>query len=768
MELIDLNHAVSEAETENNACCNGDSCVSGKGSGCDSCFSTSSSSSTTYSELWHACAGPLTCPPKKGNVVVYFPQGHLEQLAPSSPCLPIKVLNFDLPPQIFCRVVDVQLLANKENDDVYTQLILLPQQELVGLNLEGAELEELGSNDESNGVSPPRSTPHMFCKTLTASDTSTHGGFSVPRRAAEDCFPPLDYKQQRPSQELIAKDLHGVEWKFRHIYRGQPRRHLLTTGWSSFVSQKNLVSGDAVLFLRGEDGELRLGIRRAIRPRNVLPNLIAGNQSSDPSSLALVANALSTKSMFRVFYCPRVSHGEFIVPYQKYVKSMANLIRVGTRVRMRLDVDDPPERRYSGVVTGIGNTDSYRWPNSKWRCLMVRWDEDIGTSEHQSRVSPWEIDPSVSIPPLSIQSSPRMKKLQTGLQSTAPENPVTGVFGLLDSEESLRSSKVLQGQENESLASPFRISDARTRVLDFEMQNPAYRSLAPVQGRKAYNDGFELSRVHHQAYMGFKEANQFLEVLQGREICKLKSLAGKPEFKVVAGKPFLSCSSLNQDQPRKFNTSPPQSLYVSYGEVQSGQTLAAHCFMRNIENGLTKIEEISASPNPWKHQVMQNNVNRDRVSGCKLFGFQLTAEEAPNSASQSTGKRSCTKVHKQGSLVGRAIDLSRLTNYGDLLDELEKLFGMKGLLRDPNRGWRILYTDSENDVMAIGDEPWHEFIDVVSKIHIYTEEEVEKMTAAGIMTDDTQSCLEQSPAVMEASKSSSIGGPDSSPTVLSI
>lgn len=29
-----------------------------------------------------------------------------------------------------------------------------------------------------------------------------------------------DYKQQRPSQELVAKDLHGMEWKFRHIYRG--------------------------------------------------------------------------------------------------------------------------------------------------------------------------------------------------------------------------------------------------------------------------------------------------------------------------------------------------------------------------------------------------------------------------------------------------------------------------------------------------------------------------------------------------------------------
>jgi hypothetical protein len=33
--------------------------------------------------------------------------------------------------------------------------------------------------------------PEFFCKTLTASDTSTHGGFSVPRRAAEKIFPSL-------------------------------------------------------------------------------------------------------------------------------------------------------------------------------------------------------------------------------------------------------------------------------------------------------------------------------------------------------------------------------------------------------------------------------------------------------------------------------------------------------------------------------------------------------------------------------------------------
>lgn len=47
------------------------------------------------------------------------------------------------------------------------------------------------AEDDDIEIATKSMTPHMFCKTLTASDTSTHGGFSVPRRAAEDCFPPL-------------------------------------------------------------------------------------------------------------------------------------------------------------------------------------------------------------------------------------------------------------------------------------------------------------------------------------------------------------------------------------------------------------------------------------------------------------------------------------------------------------------------------------------------------------------------------------------------
>ena len=33
-----------------------------------------------YRELWHACAGPLVTVPRQGDLVFYFPQGHIEQV----------------------------------------------------------------------------------------------------------------------------------------------------------------------------------------------------------------------------------------------------------------------------------------------------------------------------------------------------------------------------------------------------------------------------------------------------------------------------------------------------------------------------------------------------------------------------------------------------------------------------------------------------------------------------------------------------------------
>ena len=62
-----------------------------------------------HSELWHACASqssPLVCLPIAGSRVVYFPQGHSEQL--------------------ICQLQKITIHADVETDEVYAQMTLQP------------------------------------------------------------------------------------------------------------------------------------------------------------------------------------------------------------------------------------------------------------------------------------------------------------------------------------------------------------------------------------------------------------------------------------------------------------------------------------------------------------------------------------------------------------------------------------------------------------------------------------------------------------------
>lgn len=63
------------------------------------------------------------------------------------------------------------------------------------------------------------------------------------------------------------------------------------------------------------------------------------------------------------------------------------------------------------------------------------------------------------------------------------------------------------------------------------------------------------------------------------------------------------------------------------------------------------------------------------------------------------------KVQMRGVAVGRAVDLTALEGYDDLITELEKMFEIKGELRVRNK-WEVVYTDDEGDMMLVGDDPW--------------------------------------------------------------
>ncbi|KAI5004769.1 hypothetical protein ZWY2020_032012 [Hordeum vulgare] len=143
------------------------------------------------SELWHAYAGPLVCVPQRGSLFYYFPQGHSEQVAATTKKTPNSCIpNYpSLPSQLLCQVHNITMHADKDTDEVYAQMTLQPVNSIRRFcefqETDVFPIQSLGSYAKS------KHPAEYFCKNLTASDTSTHGGFSVPRRAAEKLFPQL-------------------------------------------------------------------------------------------------------------------------------------------------------------------------------------------------------------------------------------------------------------------------------------------------------------------------------------------------------------------------------------------------------------------------------------------------------------------------------------------------------------------------------------------------------------------------------------------------
>ncbi|CAK9148257.1 unnamed protein product [Ilex paraguariensis] len=94
--------------------------------------------------------------------------------------------------------------------------------------------------------------------------------------------------------------------------------------------------------------------------------------------------------------------------------------------------------------------------------------------------------------------------------------------------------------------------------------------------------------------------------------------------------------------------------------------------------------------------------------------------------------RTYTKIQKAGS-VGRSIDISSFKNYDELCSEIERMFGLEGLLNDSRgSGWKLVYVDFENDVLLVGDDPWEEFVGCVRCIRILSPAEVQQMGEEGM------------------------------------
>ncbi|KAI3975962.1 hypothetical protein MKX01_016645 [Papaver californicum] len=701
-----------------------------------------------YSELWHACAGPLVTVPREGDLVIYFPQGHIEQVEASTnqdadQQMPV----YDLPTKILCRVINVQLKAEADTDEVFAQVTLLP---------EGNQDENLVEK-ETVPQSSPRPPVHSFCKTLTASDTSTHGGFSVLRRHADECLPPLDMCRQPPTQELIAKDLHGNEWRFRHIFRGQPRRHLLQSGWSVFVSSKRLVAGDAFIFLRGENGELRVGVRHAMRQQSSIPSSVISCHSMHLGVLATAWHAVSTGTMFTVYYKPRTSPEEFIVPYGQYMESVKNSHSVGMRFKMRFEGEEAPEQRFTGTIVGTSDADPNRWNGSKWRCLKVRWDETSSVPRPE-RVSPWKVEPALSPPALNPLPVPRSKRPRTNMVPSSPDSSV------LTRED---DGKTIQRRIQLDISSPqMKYESPYTDLLSgFLGTKDSHHGFYPrfvdrnLGNANSLKKHFQDKEGHFNLLPCSQPMSSSLDVMEsGRKVLtqdgNVQSQTGSARYTGLSWFPEMQSLRVEQQPgnwlmsllPQSDSEDPPHSREVTpkvvvaeqYESVtakgDSDYKLFGISLFKNPvgpeapKSSSHKMNEAGGHMHPVLPHSQASHPDQQSDQQGKLPRiFQQSKDVSSNQKGGTT--RSCTKVQMQGIALGRSVDLSKFNGYDALIAELDQMFDFNGGLMATNKNWQVVYTDNEGDMMLVGDDPWQEFCSMVRKICIYTRDEVQRMNS---------------------------------------
>ncbi|KAK6781768.1 hypothetical protein RDI58_019564 [Solanum bulbocastanum] len=646
-----------------------------------------------YQELWRLCAGPSVDVPKNEERVYYFPQGHMEQLeASTNQELNQRIPLFNLQSKILCRVLHIQLLAEQDTDEVYAQITLLPEADQVEPTSPDPSLPE-----------PMRPKVHFFCKVLTASDTSTHGGFSILRKHANECLPPLDMTQTTPAQELVAKDLHGFEWHFKHIFRGQPRRHLLTTGWSTFVSSKRLVTGDSFVFLRRDKGEVRIGIRRLARQPSSMPQSVISSQSMHLGVLATASHAVTTQTMFVVYYKPRTS--QFIVGLNKYLEAVNHRYSVGMRFKMNFEGEEIPEKRFTGTIVGVEDSSS-QWKDSKWRSLKVQWDEPASVSR-PDRVSPWDIEPFVAsvatplVPPMGVKNKRHRAHNEPKASDPVPAAALAAWI------PSTQFNPVIEGQSSDN---PFSLHTSQTNSIS----NSTF---------KAREDGiWSASKV--------SSLNMLLDETEAS-----KSASPRPAFPSFASSQFGKQNDLllpSLDDERKRITS--CRLFgidlkcPSYGSVNENPPLEP----ANIFDGSAE----GCSGNMTSAGDSEDNSGLSRDSEDQKQE-QLNPPPKEVHIKQISSTRTRTKVQMQGVAVGRAVDLTKLNGYDELLKELEEMFDIQEELHARNK-WEIIFTDDEGDMMLMGDYPWLEFCNIAKRIFICSSQDMKSFSAG----TKSLSCLE--------------------------
>uniref|UniRef100_J3LEZ8 Auxin response factor n=1 Tax=Oryza brachyantha TaxID=4533 RepID=J3LEZ8_ORYBR len=614
-------------------------------------------------------------------------------------------------------------MADPDTDEVFGRIRLVPFR----------AAEDGDVEDDGAAAGEEHEKPASFAKTLTQSDANNGGGFSVPRYCAETIFPRLDYAADPPVQTVVAKDVHGVAWNFRHIYRGTPRRHLLTTGWSTFVNQKKLVAGDSIVFLRGDGGELHVGIRRAKRgfcaggggaEEASLPGwdqyggLMRGNASPCAAAkgrgkvraedVVEAARLASGGQAFEVVYYPRASTPEFCVRAAAVRAAMRVQWCPGMRFKMAFETEDSSRISwFMGTVAGVQVADPIRWPQSPWRLLQVTWDEP-DLLQNVKRVSPWLVELVSSMPAIHLSSfSPPRKK---------PRIPAYPEFPF-------------EGQLLNPAFPPNPLAHGHHPHHHYHHNHPSFFPfpdvIAPagIQGARHAQFGPSLSDLHlthlqsSLMYPGLRRPDHVgptpipprisTDLTMGGSqppardtvSCALSIGAKKPDDAKPPGLMLFGQRILTEQQQMSLSGSASGTSPAAAGNSSLNW---------NTEKGANASEGSGSG-------VIQNSPT-DNTSSERLQWRLQWFRENSHVSELGLEPGQC-KVFIESDTVGRNLDLSTVSSFEQLYGRLSEMFCIDSReLRS-----RVLYRGATGEVKHAGDEPFSEFIKLARRLTILTD-----------------------------------------------
>ncbi|OIW18263.1 hypothetical protein TanjilG_20318 [Lupinus angustifolius] len=657
-----------------------------------------------FRELWHMCAGPLVTVPRERELVFYFPQGHIEQVeASTNQVADEHIPVYDLRSKILCRVTNVVLKAEPDTDEVFAQVTLVAE--------------------------------------------------------------PNDMTKDPPTQELVTKDLHGNEWRFKHIFRGMHIK-MKFEGEEALEQRTNLtefiVPYDQYMESLNINYTIGMHIKMKFEGEEALEQrctgTIVGIEDVDPkkwpdskwrslkvkwdeTSNILLPDRVSPWKIEPAHASPALNplsmprpkrHRPLVVP-----SSSNSSLLIRERVSSKVSVDHLPPSVYPTVLQGNlveGNKSDNGEKSVVWPHAVD--DEKIddvftsrkygpegwmlmGTHEKSSDIlSSYGTNINLSSHPLLLNqrshvANPTKKHL---LDHEGKVDVMGSPWSAMPSSLSLNllnsNAKGVQGGDT-------------TNKVQGNLRHSAFGEYAMLQ------HGYKFEHPRGKLMMLPPPTTQY-ENPYSRELL-LKSIS--PNTSEVAkpkdGNYKLFGFSL-LSSPTKSGTSMSHRNVVN--EPLGALHLPSHLY-RTFEND--QKSEHSRGSKPADVVVVADDQE-------KLLQTSQSHLKNVQPKPHSTSARSCTKVHKKGIALGRSVDLTKFSGYDELIAELDQLFEFGGELTSPKKDWLIVYTDNEGDMMLVGDDPWPEFCAMACKMSIYPKEDIQKMSPGTLSSknEENQSASE--------------------------